>query len=278
MARKFNSIDDFQRHLKRKWGLGEGESYKPWFTVRDVKNNKSFRKEIQGLKVPRKHHLLSSLEYNLFLVMDFREDVVDIREQFPLLPLVLSRKIAITLGVQHPLVVGAKTPTPFVMTTDLLITYRRNNLTKYIAFCVKSQEELSDERVLAKIEIERVWWESIGVTFKLFTGNKKVKYQSHNILWATDLQRHGLHEAIEKYADEAVALISVGKLFKQGICNTFSSRFNIDDIDSLNLLRFIIGKQLIKVELSEEYLDKALSVNVLENRYYRPEVAYASGS
>ena len=108
MARKFRNIDDFQRHLKNKYGVGEREMYKPWFTVKDVKNNKAFRKEINGVTVPRKYHFLSSLEYMLFLVMDFRNDVIDIREQFPLLPLSLSRKIALQLGVEHPTVRGVK--------------------------------------------------------------------------------------------------------------------------------------------------------------------------
>ena len=48
MARKFRSIDDFERHLRNKCGVGEKENYKPWFTVRDVKDNKAFRKEIMG--------------------------------------------------------------------------------------------------------------------------------------------------------------------------------------------------------------------------------------
>ena len=89
----------------------------------------------------------------LFLIMDFRSDVVDIREQFPLFPLSLTRKIALTLDVEHPMVVGVKPPSPFVMTTDLLVTFEKNGIRKYVAFCVKPEKKLSDPHILEKIEM-----------------------------------------------------------------------------------------------------------------------------
>ena len=130
MARKFKSLNDYERHLSNKWGIGTKQDYKPWFTVRDVKNNKAFRKEIMGTIVNRNHHLLSALEFSLFLTCEFRDDVIDLREQFPLFPLSLSRKIALTLGVEHPKVVGVKDPVLFIMTTDLLVTYRSEGTDK----------------------------------------------------------------------------------------------------------------------------------------------------
>lgn len=42
--------------------------------------------KIPGVKVERIHHLLSDLERAYLLVCEFSEDVVDIREQYPLLP------------------------------------------------------------------------------------------------------------------------------------------------------------------------------------------------
>lgn len=277
MARKFKSINDYERHLSNKWGIGDGESYKPWFTVKDVKNNKAFRKEITGLKVPRKHHLLSALEYYLFLIMDFRHDVVDIREQFPLFPLSLSRKIALTLGVEHPKVIGTKTPTPFVMTTDLLVTFRTPESFRYVAFCVKPEGELCKPSILEKVEIERVWWESIGVTFKIFIGNQQAKIQSHNILWATDIHRHGLNEHLNPFISEAAQLVPEGKSSKRGLCDTFVEQFQLDAIDAINLLRLLIGQKIIEVDLSQNQLDKSTTITVTKNINFRRELANVSG-
>ena len=278
MARKFRSVDDFERHLRNKCGVGEKENYKPWFTVRDVKDNKAFRKEIMGTTIIRRHHLLSAIEYELFLIMDFRSDVVDIREQFPLFPLSLTRKIALTLDVEHPMVVGVKPPSPFVMTTDLLVTFEKNGIRKYVAFCVKPEKKLSDPHILEKIEIERVWWESIGVTFKIFSGNEKTKVQSHNILWATDIHRHGLDEDFLPLVEDALKLIPEGKSLKYEICGKFSERFNLDAVDALNLLRLLIGRKFIEVDLSQENLDRSTTIEVLTNKHYQREYAYAIGS
>jgi len=276
MARKFKSIDDYERHLSNKWGIGDAETYKPWFTVRDVKNNTAFRKEITGLQVSRQHHLLSALEYYLFLIMDFRDDVVDIREQFPLFPLSLSRKIALTLGADHPQVVGSKVLIPFVMTTDLLVTFRNNGKLRHVAFCVKPDEELCKPKVLAKIEIERVWWESIGVVFKIFIGNDDVKTQSHNILWATDLHRHGLDEHLSPFLPNAAQLVPEGKIFKRALCDIFREKFQLDAIDALNLLRLLIGRKVIEVDLTQNQLDKSTTITVTKNSNLSKELHHAS--
>ena len=231
-----------------------------------------------GLTIPRAHHLLSALELSLFVTMDFRDDVVDIREQFPLFPLSLSRKIALTLGVKHPQVVGTNEAIPFVMTTDLLVTFVHKGEYYYVAFCVKPGDEVNDPTTLAKIEIERVWWESIGVTFKVFTGNDTVKLQSHNILWATDVQRHGLAEHLQPFVSGATYLVPEGHSSKHEICDTFAKHFNLDAIDAINLLRLLIGKKYIQVDLSEQQLDASRTINVLENKHYQMELDRVSGS
>ncbi|MER2473938.1 TnsA endonuclease N-terminal domain-containing protein [Photorhabdus laumondii] len=74
--------------------------------------------------------------------MEHRSDVIDIRGQFPLLPLELSQKIARTLDVEHP--TARKTGIPFVMTTDILATVNSDTGQFYIAFCVKPGEKLDD--------------------------------------------------------------------------------------------------------------------------------------
>jgi hypothetical protein len=173
MTRKFESYDDYRRHLKNKYGLGEGSKYKPWFTVRDVKDKNAFRSIIEGIKTSRKHQFLSSIETQLFYILEFLDDVIDIREQFPLFPVSASKKIALNLGVEHPKV--PKTGIDHVMSTDILVTRKNKDSYLYQAFCVKPEEKLKDLRTLEKLEIERIWWEQLGVKFYIFVGNKKQK-------------------------------------------------------------------------------------------------------
>ncbi len=101
-GRKLERFEDFQRALKNKYGLGSGSSYKPWLRVQDVPSQGNSAK-IQGLKTGREHHLLSENETCFFYLSEFCNSVIDIREQFPLLPLDVTQKIAAALGVSQVL-------------------------------------------------------------------------------------------------------------------------------------------------------------------------------
>lgn len=259
MTRKFETYDDYRRHLKNKYGQGEGINYKPWFTVRDVKDKKAFRALVFGLKTGREHHLLSSIEAQLFYLLDFRDDVIDIREQFPLIPLEVSQKIANTLGIEHPTVV--KTGIPHLMTTDILATVKIGSEISHIAYCVKPEKMLEDQRILEKIEIERIWWEQLGVPFKLFTGNKKTEIQSRNISWATDPLRSNTQYDLSNCIEQAISLLSIGKHIKSDICNRFIEAFALENSQALNLLRILIAKKLISVDMSN-LLEETLTITI----------------
>jgi len=66
------------------------------------------------------HEFLSDLERNYFYYLDFSDNVVDIREQFPILPIEETILIAEELGVEHPK--NPKTKEFEAITTDFLIT------------------------------------------------------------------------------------------------------------------------------------------------------------
>jgi ABC-type multidrug transport system fused ATPase/permease subunit len=57
---------------------------------------------IKGWKTGRVHHLLSELETSYFYLLEWSLSVLDIREQFPLLPLEETLAIADQCGIAHP--------------------------------------------------------------------------------------------------------------------------------------------------------------------------------
>lgn len=71
---------------------------------------------LKGIKTNRQQEFLSDLERNQFYLTECSDYVVDIREQFPLLPLEETIIIADELGLKHP--TDPKTNEPVVMTTD----------------------------------------------------------------------------------------------------------------------------------------------------------------
>ncbi|MFT5277509.1 MAG: hypothetical protein ACI97K_001456 [Glaciecola sp.] len=108
-GRKLETIQYYQRALKYKYGLGKGPNYKPCPRIQDVKSHGT-RSLIFGRKSQREHHMMSSIESELFYLAEFSDNVIDIREQFPILPLNYSQKIASMLGVKHPIHPKTKAP------------------------------------------------------------------------------------------------------------------------------------------------------------------------
>src|SRR6266702_2207545 len=104
-----------QKRLKEGRGKGEGVEYKPWLTVRDVPSH-GWSSRIMGWKTNRLHHALSSHEADYVYIGEWSKKIVDIREQYPLLPLENTLAIAESCGIKHP--IHPKTKKPIVLTTD----------------------------------------------------------------------------------------------------------------------------------------------------------------
>jgi hypothetical protein len=169
-GRRFASKQDVERHIANGFGAGAGAGYVPWLRVQDVPSMGRSHK-IPGVKIDRIHHLLSDLERAYFLVCEFSEDVVDIREQYPLLPLESTQAIAQAIGVRYPRY--KSTTIPLVMTTDFLLTVKQpNGDFKSVARTIKYQQDLEGKdsvRTLEKLEVERRFWMSQGVDWGIVT-------------------------------------------------------------------------------------------------------------
>lgn len=257
-GRKLDSIDDYKRSLRNKYGLGEGKDYKPWLRVQDVPSC-GLSTEIQGIKVSRVHHTLSQIETQFFFLAEFSDSVIDIREQFPLLPLDLSFKIAKVMGVEHPRV--PSTGELNVMTTDFLLTRKVEGAVWYEAFNIKPEDKLNDTRVSEKNDLERVWWQLLGVKFYQFIGSDETQIQSQNIAWATDPTRHGVtFDSPLKH--QALKLLHLGLQAQCDICEIFITQLGVNDIDALNFLRVLIAEKLVIVNLNNSIIDTGL-INII---------------
>ena len=82
-------------------GQGFGKDYEPWLTIHDVPSNGVVTR-IKSWTVGRIHHFMSNFERSYFYMMDWADQITDIREQYPLLPLQRTIEIAEELGINHP--------------------------------------------------------------------------------------------------------------------------------------------------------------------------------
>ncbi|MBF38323.1 TnsA endonuclease N-terminal domain-containing protein [Idiomarina sp. UBA4520] len=245
--RKLESLDDFSRALRNKYGLGNGSDYKPWLRVQDVRSYGNSGK-IYGLKTQREHHILSENESCFFYLAEFNDSVIDIREQFPLLPLDLSVRISKVLGVAHPTV--PKTKSLSVMTTDFVLSCSDGERVWYEAISVKPREELKSMRSAQKLEIERHWWQLLGVPFHVFVKNEKNHIISQNIQWITSAVRRG--ETVEASALElALSNLSPQKYFLKELCKEMSRHANTSPENFLNIIKYLLSFKLITADLTK---------------------------
>lgn len=97
--RSSNSIASIQRKIKERRGQGHFSEYKPWLTVHDVPSIGIVTRML-GWKSGRLHHYLSEhFELAHHYQMECSEQVIDIREPFPLLP--LDKTLYIAQKVRH---------------------------------------------------------------------------------------------------------------------------------------------------------------------------------
>lgn len=149
-----------KEHLRLNSGLNKVEGpvvdYKTWLKIQDV-SSKDRSTRLKGIKTNRQHEFLSDLERNYFYLTEYSNYIVDIQEQFPLLPLEETIVIANELGINHPN--NPKTGSPIVMTTDFLLTVNKGQNVTEVARTIKMKDELLKDRVLEKFEIEREYWQ-----------------------------------------------------------------------------------------------------------------------
>ncbi|WP_394245202.1 TnsA endonuclease N-terminal domain-containing protein [Vibrio astriarenae] len=245
--RKLEKLADFKRALKQKYGLGEGSDYKPWIRVQDVRSIGNSGK-IDGIKTGRTHHTLSEQESCFFYLAEFSNSVIDIREQFPLLPLTLSLKIAQLLDVDHPK--DKFTKDPIIMTTDFLLTCSDGNKIWYEAVSVKPEEKLSGKRTAEKLDIERVWWELLGVPYHVFRMTELHQIKSKNIQWLTDAKRKKFNSPSREAREKAKRLLRVGTAQLSDICEVFAQEIGISNDDALTLLKFLLADREIIIDLA----------------------------
>lgn len=168
------------RYIKEGRGKGEGKDYKPWLTVRDV-SSKGRSARVPGWKTGREHHFLSDHERRLFYFCEWSDVVMDIREQFPLLNLDLALKIAEEMEWKYPR--DSESNTPYILTTDFMLTLKQNGKRSQLAFAVKTAKDLEKQSVAARLEIEKRYFTAEGTEWAIITDKEIPKLLAENVEW-----------------------------------------------------------------------------------------------
>lgn len=255
--RKSSTKEQIERKIKKGVGLGTLKRYEPWIKTHDI-SSRGRTTRIKSWKTERVHHLLSDNEIAYFLLLEWNEDVVDIREQFPLLPVEITVDIADTIGVKHP--TNPKTKEAVVMTTDFLITIRRNNKVSDIARTLKYACDLDNYRTIEKFEIERKFWASQGIDWGIVT-EKEI-----NAVMADNIKE--LHQSYWLNDDPSFSQKNVDTFYEY-FCETrnhrpgfpiaaflkeFDNRMGFSGGTGIQLLKYLLSHKNIRTDMTKKIL------------------------
>jgi len=154
--------EKYESYLKFGRGQGEGSAYLPWISIHDF-SSKGLSTRVFSYKTNRVHHFLSRNELRFFYILEWSERVLDIREQFPLLDIELATGIAQRADIRYPR--DNISGFPHVLTCDFMIT----TASGLKARTIKSVSDLKNKRTLEKLEIERRYWDALGIDWKIVT-------------------------------------------------------------------------------------------------------------
>lgn len=171
-----------KKWIKEGRGQGSGLDYKPWITTQDVAS-KGVSIRTKGVKIPRMYEFLSKQLYHYFILLEWQDSVIDIREAYPLLD--FDNLIGDKADLNIYKFSDNKNKTPYIFTTSFLIDISFNGKTSQVARTVKYKSSLKQKKTQDQLEIQRRYWNSKGIEWGLVTNEEMTNYKQliKNIDW-----------------------------------------------------------------------------------------------
>lgn len=248
---------NIENMIKEGYGSGVGSEYKPWIKIQDVPSLGRVTR-VKGIKTNRQHELLSDMERNYFYILEYSNNVKDIREQFPLLPQEDTISIADELGLRHPK--NLETGEDIVMTTDFLITLATVDGIKEVARTIKSKDDLLDKRILEKFEIERVFWKKRNIDWAIVTEEEIDKTIAHNISFIqgyrdirnldgfNDLDTLEIQDLVYEFLNRIID----DKRNMRAIALEFDNDMSLESGCGLSIFKYLIINKIVEIDISKK--------------------------
>ena len=256
----------FERYVKENRGKGSGKNYKPWITIQDFPSKGRVSRS-PGWKSDRIHHFMSDWELRFFYLLEWADGVKDIREQYPLLDLDLAFCIADEMGMEYPK--DKKSGTPYVLTTDFLITVKQKGKLVQIARTFKLAKELEKKRVLEKLQLEKHYWNRQSINWAVVTEQEISKIFTDNIRWVHSAYKWELTEESDNencyYLSNILKERLIAKKTKiNTITTALDKEMGIKSGTSLSLFKHLVARKEIIVDMLGAKLSSSSSANIIQ--------------
>lgn len=251
-------LENYPRYLwprlRRGLGLGVGNFYKPWISTRFPSQGTAGA--VKGIKTDRRHHYLSDLETTYFFLLERQPQVVDIREQFPILDLDGTLQLCADLGVRHGY--RGRFPEPF--TLDFLITEKVSDRQVYRAASVKTEDDAKDPEIQLRLAVELRWCELHGIPWTLVNTDRFTKGLLSTLRQLRGWYRHRLippeDAEAERAAQEFLALYQRQELLSSST-KRLARRLRVTEDRAGDLIRYCGWNDLIPVDVTREFARNA---------------------
>lgn len=259
----------YETKIQQNRGKGNGENYQPWFRVGEKNQSINGQKSrgnghrIKGLKSKRSHHLLSDAELMIFMVLDLNPQIIDIREQFPLLDIATAKTISNELGVKYP-----NHSENHILTSDFFIDFK-NGEQKAITY--KPLSNIS-RRQLELFQIEKSYWEKLGISWELMTDrdipSQKTYLKNYaDIYYSVSSFNSGdisFSEVKKFYSHLSATCQSKENLGVVNYCHKTDRDLNFEEGLSLRILKVLLGRQIISSDLKTNLFSNQMKLNSIK--------------
>lgn len=240
--------EKLERYIKEGRGQGVGKDYKPWTNTYEF-SSRGRATRLFSKKTNRIHQLHSDNQYRAFLLFEFNERVIDIRESFPLLDVL--EVVDDQDDLRFDRFVDKETGQPYVLTTNFLLTIKDGNGNeRFVARSIENTTKLKKKVTLERLEIERRYWLEKGIDWKVMTQKELSRQLAKNIEWV----RETLYEV--KKSDIELSSLRLRTFLLENQQLVLRDALKLyDEIESLQrgmgllLFRCLIATHQIKVDM-----------------------------
>ena len=238
-------------------GQGRGPNYVPWIKNSDF-SSRGVAHRMYSPKVGRTVELFSNIERDVFIALEARPDVVDIREQFPL-ERTRTLEAAAHLGIKHPKYPG--TNVNAVMTLDFVVTVQSADGLVDEAVDCKHSQEAENARSIEKLELSRTVCERIGMRHHLVYGDLIPREPLANLRWI----REGYLREAEQLPSPDFFEIHQQQVYEQlagasptqplhAFCRAYDAAAGVDCGTGIRAVRMLLFRRAITTDLRVRHL------------------------
>lgn len=194
-------------------------------------------------------------------MLEWRIDNIDIREQFPL-EREITLEITAELGVPHPYY--PQTRVPCVMTLDFLVTRAADGKEMHHAYSVKTQSDLNDPKVVARMEVERSFCAMAGIEYFLIISDRLPRNKVNNLFWIREAQIDSEEsDSLRGFFEEHQTRMATDLVYTQfrgslvDYCTKYDQRCSVPAGTGLRVARMLLANRTMAMDLNNAIPERA---------------------